>query len=120
MPPSVGVRFFHASRCGGVKAYDLHSEELREEVAHLVAESARLREEAKNNELQMRFLAARLAEIEKEVASQAVMHGYRVGACVEWRPGVSAPASGRPSKERPLKETCRISLGSIRALATGA
>jgi hypothetical protein len=98
-----------------VKVYDLHSEELREEVAQLVAESAHLREEAKNNELQMRMIAARLAEIEKEVATQSVMHGYRIGACVEWRPGASAPAAHHPSKE-----TCRISLGSIRARAASA
>lgn len=109
------VRVVFPTRSPDVNAYDLHSEELREEVARLVAESARLRGEAITNELQMRRIAARLAEIEKEVAAQAVMHGYRTGSCVEWHPGDSTPASRHPAKE-----TCRISLGSIHALSAGA
>ncbi|EDY20135.1 hypothetical protein CfE428DRAFT_2059 [Chthoniobacter flavus Ellin428] len=81
-----------------MNAHELHSEELREEVARLVAESARLREEAKSNELQARVIATRLAEIQKAVALHTVMYGIPAGACVEWQPGASQ-SLGRASSE---------------------
>jgi predicted nuclease with TOPRIM domain len=70
-----------------VNVHEFHSEELREEVARLVAESARLREEAKSNEQQMRAIAARLAGIEREMETSPVGSAVPGEGCFEWQPG---------------------------------